>query len=316
MTDKTPKINLPYILASQTMKHVTLNEVLNIIDKLINCCVKSRLVTSQPANPNDGDCYIVPIGAIGNEWQNYPVGAIAAYYNLGWTYFLPSEGLSAWLEDQDMSVVFANGNWIPVSGQLNRSLNYLSENGVLVRAANGNAETRNIEVGTGLKISNFNGANGNPKIEIDETAKITNSSSINSYHFDSKHQVASVNWLGDIDNAKWSTKLGGYKLSFASDSEVFTGALGGDTFDYEGRTYRVKLRIDTIGRIDALSGYLVNNNLVIDASGHQRLVNYSTNTLPSASTAGQVIGLTNGQNNKPIAISDGVNWRYADGDLV
>ncbi len=316
MPDTTPKINLPYILASQTMKHVSVNEAFNIIDKLINCCAKSRLVTNQPANPNDGDCYIIPNGASGIDWQNYPTGAIAAFYNLGWTYFTPREGYVAWLEDQDMSVVFANNNWVPVSGQLNRSLNYISNSGFIARIDNGNAIERQIDSGVNIKIDNPNGANANPKIALDTNAAMLLNNNFTANQISSKAQAGSINWLGDIDGAKWATKLGGYMLSFASDSNVHTNALGNDNIAMGGRNYAVKVRLNTYGQIETLTGYIVNGTIVANSNGHLQLKTYTIATKPSTSTLGEMIAISDGANNKKLAISDGTNWRYADGVLV
>ena len=57
-------------------------------------------------------------------------------------------------------------------------------------------------------------------------------------------------------------------------------------------------------------------NTVIDANRHHRLRAYAVATLPSASPAGQLIFVSDGSSNRHIAVSDGSDWRFADGNVV
>jgi len=56
---------LPYVLAAQAQKHVTVNEALRLLDGLLQLAVLDRHLTTPPASPADGDRYIVASGATG-----------------------------------------------------------------------------------------------------------------------------------------------------------------------------------------------------------------------------------------------------------
>ena len=108
MTDTSPNLGLPYLLASQAQKHVIFNELVNRIDALLMLLVSSRTVSSPPAAPIDGQRYIIPDGATG-EWQNQS-GKIAVYQNLGWDYITPKNGLIAFAQSENQ-FFFYNGTW-------------------------------------------------------------------------------------------------------------------------------------------------------------------------------------------------------------
>lgn len=46
------------------------------------------------------------------------------------------------------------------------------------------------------------------------------------------------------------------------------------------------------------------------------LQSYTTSTLPAATTVARLIYVSNGTANKRLAVSDGTNWRWPDGNVV
>lgn len=77
MTDATPNLILPYILAAQAQKHVTHNEAVRMLDALVQLAVADRSLAAPPASPAEGARYIVapsPTGA----WSGH-ANHIAAY---------------------------------------------------------------------------------------------------------------------------------------------------------------------------------------------------------------------------------------------
>jgi hypothetical protein len=58
------------------------------------------------------------------------------------------------------------------------------------------------------------------------------------------------------------------------------------------------------------------SNVVITGSRHHQLRSYTVATLPSAATAGQLIYVSDGTSDKRLAVSDGTNWRFPDGNIV
>lgn len=63
----------------------------------------------------------------------------------------------------------------------------------------------------------------------------------------SRAQIPSIAFLGDIDGAKWTAKLGGYNLSFGSDSGSFTGFENATMY---GRTYQYGVQMTSTGGIN------------------------------------------------------------------
>lgn len=70
-------------------------------------------------------------------------------------------------------------------------------------------------------------------------------------------------------------------------------------------------------RADHATGFsMYGANPVIDQNRHHRLRSYTVATLPSASPAGMLIYVSDGTANKRLAVSDGTNWRFPDGNVV
>jgi hypothetical protein len=56
--------------------------------------------------------------------------------------------------------------------------------------------------------------------------------------------------------------------------------------------------------------------IIVDDSSHLSLRSYTVSTLPVATTAARLIYVSNGTANKRLAVSDGTNWRWPDGNIV
>lgn len=98
MSDLSTNLSLPFLLASQSQKHVTFNELVNCIDALLMLSVINNTQTTPPTTPEDGQRYIIASAATG-EWSgkdNY----IATYQNLGWNYISPQNGFLAFVESE------------------------------------------------------------------------------------------------------------------------------------------------------------------------------------------------------------------------
>ena len=110
--DQTPNLQLPYLMAAQSQKHVTHNEAIRMLDALLQIAVASRIVTAPPVAPPDGVRYILPTGATG-VWVG-AAGRVAAFQDGAWAYFTPREGWIAWLADEDVPVVYSGTAWVPL----------------------------------------------------------------------------------------------------------------------------------------------------------------------------------------------------------
>ena len=117
--DQTPNLQLPYLMAAQSQKHVTHNEAIRMLDALLQIAVASRIVTAPPVAPPDGVRYILPTGATG-VWAGV-AGRVAAFQDGAWAYFTPREGWIAWLADEDVPVVYSGTAWVPLVSAFARS---------------------------------------------------------------------------------------------------------------------------------------------------------------------------------------------------
>lgn len=112
MSNSSPNIGLPYLLASQAQKQVTINEAFNRLDALIMLNCKSR-TSGVPSTPLDGQRYIVPSAASG-AWLGFD-NKIALYQNLGWEFISPNNGFIAFVEDEAQLYIYQNSTWQKLS---------------------------------------------------------------------------------------------------------------------------------------------------------------------------------------------------------
>ena len=109
MADNTPRLGLPYLIASQAQKEVTHNEALNILELLVQPSVISILSTP-PASPTTGDLYIIgssPTGA----WTSY-AGCITGYLDGTWIFAVPQQGWGVFDKNQGISLIYNGSNWL------------------------------------------------------------------------------------------------------------------------------------------------------------------------------------------------------------
>jgi len=90
----TPNLALPYLAAAQAQKHVTVNEALDHLDGLVQLSVISSILTVPPANPTEGDRYIVAASATG-AWASWD-GSVAHFSGGAWLRLIPQTGWIAW----------------------------------------------------------------------------------------------------------------------------------------------------------------------------------------------------------------------------
>lgn len=110
----TPNLVLPYLAAGQAQKHVTLNESLRMLDAIVQLSVTSRVLAAPPANPAEGERYIVAAGGAG-VWSGH-AGKIAAFQDGGWMLYAPKEGWLAWVRDEDKLCAFDGAAWVTAGG--------------------------------------------------------------------------------------------------------------------------------------------------------------------------------------------------------
>lgn len=131
--DRSPNLDLPFILPSQAQKHVTHNEALSLLDAVVQLSVRSRGLSAPPLSPAEGERYIAAVVASG-IWAGHD-GEIAAYSAGGWTLVAPQPGWLAYVEDEQCLLVHDGADWSPV---IDNALNPASLVGVNTVADAGN----------------------------------------------------------------------------------------------------------------------------------------------------------------------------------
>jgi hypothetical protein len=104
----TTHINISLVEQSQAQKEVTVNAALTRIDALLNTGAKSRTTTAPPGSPTQGDLYIVGAGATG-VWAGQ--GGKLAFYDQSWKFITPLEGMTLWVNDEDVVYIYDGANW-------------------------------------------------------------------------------------------------------------------------------------------------------------------------------------------------------------
>lgn len=107
--DLTPVLALPLIRPAQAQKHVPHNEALRLLEVLVQAAVAGRSLTAPPAEPAEGDRFLVPAGA-GGAWAGR-AGQIAFFAQGGWGFLSPAEGWQIWVADEALALRWQGGVW-------------------------------------------------------------------------------------------------------------------------------------------------------------------------------------------------------------
>jgi hypothetical protein len=109
MTQTTDRLGLPLLVAGQAQKEVTHNEALTLVDMLIQPTVQSVGLTTPPASPSPGQCWIIGQGAV-DTWAGHD-NALASYTLGGWRFIVPQEGMQAWSLADSTIAVYTDAQW-------------------------------------------------------------------------------------------------------------------------------------------------------------------------------------------------------------
>lgn len=103
---RTPRLDLPFLFPGQAQKEAFVNEALVRLDALVQPSVISE-TDSPPAEPVDGDAYIVGSGA-GEAWTGYD-GHLAIRAQSQWLFFAPSDAASVFDRSSEKVVFYRAG---------------------------------------------------------------------------------------------------------------------------------------------------------------------------------------------------------------
>ena len=112
-SDSSTNLQLPYLMASQSQKHVTHNEALRMLDAIVQLSVSDRDLVVPPTTPAEGERFIVGDGAA-DAWSGHD-GNIAAWQDGTWAFLTPREGWLAWVADEASLLVWQASGWVDVT---------------------------------------------------------------------------------------------------------------------------------------------------------------------------------------------------------
>jgi hypothetical protein len=115
--ENSTHLKLPFILPSQSQKHVTHNEAIVTLDALVQLAVLDRDLSAPPASPDEGDRYIVAGGASG-AWQGQE-GNVALMQDGAWRFLPPQTGWIAWVAHETQAVFWDGNAWRGLTAGLN-----------------------------------------------------------------------------------------------------------------------------------------------------------------------------------------------------
>jgi hypothetical protein len=178
MSDTTPNLQLPYIMAAQAQKHVTHNEAVRALDALVQIAVLDRDLAAPPGAPADGDRYIVAAGPSG-AWSGQ-AGRIAAWQDGAWAIYAPRVGWLAWVADENALVTYDGAAWAPAS--------IPSVNPVAAVGINATADTTN-RLAVSAPASLFNHAGAGHQQKLNKAAAANTASVLYQTAFSGRAEV-------------------------------------------------------------------------------------------------------------------------------
>jgi hypothetical protein len=100
--------------AAQAQKEVTVNSAFYRIDAILNAGAKDKDLATPPGSPVEGDVYIIAASPSG-AWAGQ-AGKVTYYNNLAWKFITPLEGLTLWVNDEDIQYSYNGTTWVQTLG--------------------------------------------------------------------------------------------------------------------------------------------------------------------------------------------------------
>jgi hypothetical protein len=156
--DQTLNLALPYILPSQSQKHVTHNEALQRLDAIIQLVITAEEAT--PPDPaSEGTCHLVAPAATG-LWAGKS-GQLAFRQDGAWIFIQPQTGWRAWFEDAGRLRILEGGIWSETSLPSDGTMSTLG--------INATADTTN-RLSVSAAATLFNNAGNGHQIKVNKAA--------------------------------------------------------------------------------------------------------------------------------------------------
>ena len=108
MSEASSRLGLPFIIPGQAQKEFYHNEALARIDLALHACVEGQ-ASSPPADPAEGQCWIVGTGASG-AWTGKEK-MIAGWTAAGWRFLKPVRGMTIWNGSSGLWLQWLGADW-------------------------------------------------------------------------------------------------------------------------------------------------------------------------------------------------------------
>ena len=105
----TANLNIAYLEAAQSQKHVTMNDALEALDTLVQLAVNRRDLTTPPTTPLEGERHIVAAGATGS-WSGQDE-KVAVWQAGAWAFHTPRAGWRAYVDTENLLLLHDGTGW-------------------------------------------------------------------------------------------------------------------------------------------------------------------------------------------------------------
>lgn len=168
MPQTTANLALPLIAAAQAGKHVTHNEGLAALDTLVQLACLDKDLTEPPADPAEGDRYLVVSAEPSGAWSGL-AGRVARYQDGAWIGFPPRPGWLAFVVDEADLYLFDGTDWTSFRRSLT-ALQNLAVLGIGTEADAANPFAAKLNAALWAAKSLAEGGTGNLRIALSKAA--------------------------------------------------------------------------------------------------------------------------------------------------
>jgi hypothetical protein len=109
----TTNLGMTLVEPSQSQKEVTINQAFSVLDAMASYSVIDKDLATPPGSPAAGAMYIIAASPTG-AWAGK--ASQLAYYDQGWRFIVPQNGLRVWVHDESLDYRFNGTAWSVVAG--------------------------------------------------------------------------------------------------------------------------------------------------------------------------------------------------------
>lgn len=111
----TPRLEAPELVEAQAIPETTVNAQIRYVEQgAAHFVFVSRTTTAQPGSPTDGQCYLLTGSPTGAAWSTQ-ANKIAFYLSNAWVFITPKEGWGAWVNDENVFIIYDGAAWVSPS---------------------------------------------------------------------------------------------------------------------------------------------------------------------------------------------------------